>query len=588
MKRIVWALILSAVVQVLATDAAYGRGYDARDIACAGRQDAGEGCRKIVLRLMGDSTMADKDLSKGNPERGWGQRLPSHLDSCVQVVNYAQNGRSTRSFITMGLWDKVKGDLEEGDYLFIQFGHNDSKESDPERYAPAYGAYTLNLEMFVEYALSTGARPVIFSPVSRRWFDSGGNLRKDCHGDYPEAARRVARKYGIPFIDANSITQEWLSSAGDVPSRKYYMWIEEGTNPRHPDGLVDNTHTNAAGARKIVELLLPAIVEAVPELESHVREYDFVVAKDGSGDFFTVQEAVDAAPDYCKQAATTIFIKEGIYREKLTVPSNKQKLHLIGESACGTVITWDDYALRPGSTGYPMGTSATSTAFLHADDFLAENITFENTAGEGKDIGQACAVTVDGDRVAFIRCRFIANQDTVYDFGPGQRHYFRDCYIEGTTDFIFGFSTAYFENCTVRSKKNSYITAASTPQGQEYGFVFRDCRLVNDGKADKVYLGRPWRPYAQTVFIGCEMDGHILPEGWHNWGKPQAEKTSFYAEYGSSGPGAATREERVRWAHFLKEKDLDRYTAEAVLGPRDASRAATTSPETVEWFFKVF
>ena len=137
MKRIVWALILSAVVQVLATDAAYGRGYDARDIACAGRQDAGEGCRKIVLRLMGDSTMADKDLSKGNPERGWGQRLPSHLDSCVQVVNYAQNGRSTRSFITTGLWDKVKGDLEEGDYLFIQFGHNDSKESDPEIYAPA-------------------------------------------------------------------------------------------------------------------------------------------------------------------------------------------------------------------------------------------------------------------------------------------------------------------------------------------------------------------------------------------------------------------------------------------------------------------
>ena len=132
---------------------------------------------RIVLRLMGDSTMADKDLSKKNPERGWGMRLPSHLDSCVTVVNYAQNGRSTKSFISRGLWDRVKADLQPGDRLFIQFGHNDSKESDPERYAPAFGLYTENMEMFVEYALSKGAEPVIFSPVSRRWFDEDGNLK---------------------------------------------------------------------------------------------------------------------------------------------------------------------------------------------------------------------------------------------------------------------------------------------------------------------------------------------------------------------------------------------------------------------------
>ena len=569
MKKLI--AILAAVILPFAADA--------ENAAPAGR---------IVLRLMGDSTMADKDLSRENPERGWGQRLPSHLDSCVTGVNYAQNGRSTKSFISKGLWDDVKADLKEGEYLFIQFGHNDSKESDPERYAPAYGLYTENLCMFVEYALSAGAHPVIFSPVSRRWFDGDGNLKRDCHGDYPQAARKVAEKYGVPYIDANAITQEWLVATGDIPSRKYYMWIDEGTCPRHPDGLVDNTHTNEAGARKIVELLLPSIAEVVPGLGEHVRNYDFVVAKDGSGDFFTVQEAVDAAPDYCKQDETTIFIKDGIYREKLTVPSNKQKLHLIGESAGNTVITWDDYALRKGSTGYPMGTSATSTAFLHADDFLAENITFENTAGEGREIGQACAVTVDGDRVAFINCRFIANQDTVYNFGPGQRQYFRDCYIEGTTDFIFGFATAYYENCTIKSKKNSYVTAASTPQGQKYGFVFRGCRLVSDGNAGKVYLGRPWRPYAQTVFIGCELGGHILAEGWHNWNKPDAEKTAFYAEYGNTGKGAAGKGERVRWAHFLKKGDLERYTPEAVLGPRDAARQATTSPETSEWYFKIF
>ena len=179
------------------------------------------GGERIVLRLMGDSTMADKDLSGENPERGWGQRLPSHLDSCVTVANYARNGRSTKSFITLGLWDKVKKDLKSGEYLFIQFGHNDSKVSDTTRYAPAFGLYQENLRLFVSHALSVGAKPILFTPVSRRWFDDRGKLKTDCHGDYPEAARQVAEEFGIPLIDANSITQEWLSSIGDEASRKY-------------------------------------------------------------------------------------------------------------------------------------------------------------------------------------------------------------------------------------------------------------------------------------------------------------------------------------------------------------------------------
>ena len=379
----------------------------AGNIVCAdGAQNGAGPDEKIVLRLMGDSTMADKDLSGQNPERGWGQRLPSHLDSCVTVANYAQNGRSTKSFVSLGLWDKVKKDLKAGEYLFIQFGHNDAKESDSTRYAPAFGLYQDNLRMFVSHALSVGAKPILFTPVSRRWFDDNGRLKTDCHGDYPEAARQVAEEFGIPLVDANAITQEWLSSVGDEASRKYYMWLPAGVCPRHPDGLVDNTHTNVAGARKLVELLLPAITGVIPELAPHITYYDFVVAKDGSGDFFTVQEAVDAAPDYCKQSGTRILIREGLYREKLTVPSNKQKLHLTGENVWKTVISWDDYALKAGPTGYPMGTSATSTVFMHADDFLAENLTFENTAGEGKAIGQACAITVDGDRAAFLNCRF--------------------------------------------------------------------------------------------------------------------------------------------------------------------------------------
>ena len=357
---------------------------------------------KIVLRLMGDSTMADKDLSYGNPERGWGQRLKSHVDADVLVANYAQNGRSTKSVQTLGIWDRVKNDLKAGEYLFIQFGHNDSKESDTTRYAAPYGAYQDNIRLFVDHALKVGAKPVLFTPVSRRWFDSEGNLKRECHGDYPDAVKKVAAEYGLPLIDANAITQEWLVSLGDEPSRKYYMWIEKGTNPKHPDGKVDNTHTNVAGARQIVNLLLPEIVKVIPELAAHVVDYDFVVAKDGSGDFLTVQEAIDAAPDYCKQDETTIYIKDGIYSEKVTIPTNKQKLHLIGQSAEKTVISWSDYAKKTGPTGYEMGTSATSTVFLYADDFLAENITIENAAGEGKDIAQACAITVDADRVAFI------------------------------------------------------------------------------------------------------------------------------------------------------------------------------------------
>lgn len=312
---------------------------------------------------------------------------------------------------------------------------------------------------------------------------------------------------------------------------------------------------------------------------------DFVVARDGSGDFRTVQEAVNAAPDYCKQEATVIRIKSGIYREKVTVPPNKQRLHLIGEDAATTVITWDDYALRKGSTGHPMGTSATSTVFLYGNDFLAENLTFENSAGEGRDIAQACAVTVDAERVAFVRCRFIGNQDTIYTYGKAQKQYFRDCHIEGTTDFIFGASTCWFEGCTILCKKDSYITAASTPEGAPFGYVFHKCRVIAAPGVGKCWLGRPWRKFARTVWLDCFLDSHIRPEGWHDWNKPYAHKTVFYAESGNTGPGAEGA--RVKWARRLKARQLKEYTPENVLRPgSEEDKNGVQVP--VEWFFKVF
>ena len=187
--------------------------------------------------------------------------------------------------------------------------------------------------------------------------------------------------------------------------------------------------------------------------------------------------------------------------------------------------------------------------------------------------------------MAFINCRFVANQDTIYTYGKGQRQYFKNCWIEGTTDFIFGASTCWFEDCTILSKRDSYITAASTPENEEFGYVFKNCRLIHNENATKVYLGRPWRSFAKTVFIDCELGDHIRPEGWHNWGKPYAEKTTFYAEYGSKGPGAEGA--RVKWSHVLKAKDLKKYTPANVLKcGSEQDKNGVNFP--TEWYFKVF
>ena len=329
---------------------------------------------------------------------------------------------------------------------------------------------------------------------------------------------------------------------------------------------------------------MPAVIGALL-LCSAANALNLTVASDGSGDFRTVQEAVNAAPDYCRQEATLIYIKAGTYREKVTVPPCKQRLHLVGEDALRTVITWDDYALRLNAAGFPMGTSASSTIFIYGNDFLAENLTFENSAGEGKDIAQACAVTVDADRAAFIGCRFIGNQDTIYTYGKGQKQYYRDCWIEGTTDFIFGAATCWFEDCAILCKKDSYITAASTPRGERFGYVFKGCRLLHAEGVTKCWLGRPWRKYARTVWIDCSMDSHIRPEGWHDWDKTYAHRTVFYAESGSKGPGAAGP--RVKWARRLSARQLKEYTPARVLDPgSEEDKNGVQVP--VEWYFKVF
>ncbi|HEY5825074.1 MAG TPA: pectinesterase family protein [Cyclobacteriaceae bacterium] len=306
-------------------------------------------------------------------------------------------------------------------------------------------------------------------------------------------------------------------------------------------------------------LILVLIVLGI--VSGHCQDHTFSVAKDGSGDFKTVQEAINAVPDYRKNR-TVIAIKNGIYKEKLTLPASKTNVTFRGEEAEMTILTYDDYASKKNRFGEEMGTTGSSSFYVFGDGFQAENITFENSSGP---VGQAVAVRIDGDLVTFTNCRFLGFQDTLYPHGEKSRQHFKKCYIEGTVDFIFGWSTAVFEDCTIFCKKGGgYVTAASTLETTTLGFIFINCRITGDAPANSFYLGRPWRPFAKTVFINCFMDKVIKPEGWHNWNKPDAEKTSFYGEYNSSGPGANTTS-RVTWSHILSEEEVKNYTIEKIV-----------------------
>ena len=295
------------------------------------------------------------------------------------------------------------------------------------------------------------------------------------------------------------------------------------------------------------------------ETKTPKDDSNIIVAQDGSGDFTKIQDAINAAKAF-PDDRITIFVKNGVYYEKVKIYSWNPKISLIGESREKTIITFDDYfnKINIGRNS----TFHTYTVLVEGNDFFAKNLTIQNSSGEA---GQAVALNVNANRVMFTNCSFLGNQDTLYTSGEGTKNYFKDCYIEGTTDFIFGDATVLFENCIIKSRKNSYITAASTPQNSTFGYVFKNCKLIANESADAVYLGRPWRIYAKTVFINCEMGKHIKSEGWDNWSKPEAEKTSFYAEYNCTGEGFQP-EKRVSWSHHLTKSEAKKYTLDAILG----------------------
>lgn len=306
--------------------------------------------------------------------------------------------------------------------------------------------------------------------------------------------------------------------------------------------------------RKVLGLLL--LLSVVSAAWAQERQDTIVVSRDGTGNFRTLQEAIESARAFMDYTVT-IYVKNGVYKEKVIVPSWVENIDIIGEDRDKTIITYDDHA-----NINKMGTFRTYTVKVEGSDITFKNLTIENNAAQ---LGQAVALHTEGDRLKFINCRILGNQDTIYTGAKFTRLYFKDCYIDGTTDFIFGPSTALFENCMIHSKRNSYVTAASTPKEAKYGYIFKHCKLTAEPGVDKVYLGRPWRPYAYTLFIECELGKHIVPAGWHNWDKQSNEETARYMEYKNTGEGANVSE-RVAWSKQLTKKEAEAVTVDAIFG----------------------
>jgi pectinesterase len=521
--------------------------------------------KKILIVLVGDSTVNDGG--------GWGFGFKQFLTPDVACSNLAANGRSSKSFIAEGRWQKAL-DLK-GDYYFIQFGHNDEPGKGPDRETDPATTYTQNLNRYVDESRAIGGKPVLVTSLTRRMFDDTDKLKPSLV-PYTEAVKKVAAAKNVPLVDLHDRSVEFCSQLGPVETAKF--------NPVGKDGKQDTTHLNAKGRVAFARLVVAEVRQAVPELAPHLlaepnaaavseKHYDAVVSFDGAGNFTTVQEAIAAAPENPAKPFT-ILIKPAKYEGQIIVPKGK-RIHLIGEETENTVLT---YGLNVNETNAKTDLRFKGTGVIVlGDDFSAKNITFENTSG---DHGQALALRVDGDRAAFEHCRLLGWQDTLM-INNG-RDYFTNCYVAGRVDFIYGSAAAVFDRCEIHSKNGGHVTAANTPADKPFGFVFLDCKLTGDTNpwvapdgvpantkskplAD---LGRPWRPYASVAYVRCEMGAHILPAGWNNWRNPTNELTARFAEYQSTGPGA-NPDQRVKWAKQLTGDEAKNLTVEKILGGAD-------------------
>ena len=496
---------------------------------------------QLKIVLVGDSTV--------NDEGGWGPGFKALYTSDVEIINLAKNGRSSKSFRNEGLWQPALD--AHPNYILIQFGHNDSHGKGPDRETDPATTFRANMLRYADEARAAGAVPVFVTSIVRRNFTRDGNLVVDSLAPYVDAVRALAAEKHIALIDLYELTRAQAQDAGPAGS------ILIGR--KGPDGKQDNTHLGPQGQQSIGRMAALELARIEPALQRYLKPVHYVVAADGSGDSKTIQYAIDHAPTVSSGQRLIVEIKPGVYHERVIVPRARAGVTLLGSDAAKTVITANMSAKAAG------GTFLSATVNVEADDFTAENITFENTFGVGS---QAVAIAVHSDRAAFRNCRFLGMQDTLY--AAYGRQYYKDCYIAGHVDFIFGNATAVFEDTEIHSLGAGYITAHSrTTPDQTTGYIFRRCRLTGENTGKGVFLGRPWRPYARVVFLDCAMGGHIRPEGWNNWNNTaENEKTAWYAEAGSTGPGAHPSE-RAAWAHHLTTDDLHRFETRAFLRGND-------------------
>ena len=543
-------------------------------IAVGAETNAGPSATQPKIVLIGDSTVTDN--------AGWGLGFRQFLTDGAECLNRSLGGRSSESFRREGRWTNALA--LQGDYYLIQFGHN-NEAGKPGR-STDMPTFVSNMVSYVEEARAIGAKPVLVTPLTRRQWDKAhpGKIQSSL-APYAEEVRRIAATKHVPLVDLQARSIELCESLGPVKCLEFSPpKVVAGTNT----GGFDGTHLNAKGhvlfARLVVEELRQALPELAPVLLTEpvnanpvAREakFDAVVSADGSGSHITLPAAIAAVPDDSPKPFV-ILLKPGRYEGQIILSPAKRNVRLVGEELENTVLTYG-LNVQESNAATDMRFKGTGVVVL-ADDFRAENITFENTSG---DHGQALALRVDGDRAAFTHCRLLGWQDTLM-LNNG-RQYFTNCYLEGRVDFIYGSATTVFERCEIHSKNGGHITAASTPQARAFGFVFMDCKLTGDpaawvnptnpttaqpAKKPMADLGRPWRPYASVAYLQCEMGGHIKPAGWDNWRNPTNELTARYAEYNSTGPGANPTA-RVTWSKQLTKEAAGNITRQSVLGGSD-------------------
>lgn len=327
--------------------------------------------------------------------------------------------------------------------------------------------------------------------------------------------------------------------------------------------------TGLAGVCLLCILLLQACLplfaapDSRPPVGGDAAADTIIVARDGSGKFTSIQKAIEDARSYPLKPVV-IYIKKGVYNEQVRIPAWNPDITLVGEDRNQTIIRFGSYFGQVdkgrNSTFY------TSTLSVEAEHVVCRHLTIENTAGP---VGQAIALSVSADRCLIDDCTIKGNQDTFFATGSHTHVWLKDCDISGTTDFLFGDAAVLLSRCQILCKADSYIVAASTPQGQSYGFVLDHCTIQAAAGVRHVLLGRPWRPYARTVYLNTVMGDFIAPAGWDNWRSRANESTAYYAEFNSqvNGTGAeAAAGKRAGWSHQLTKEQAAGYTPEKILG----------------------